>query len=96
MYILPAAIGNARLQIFQRQIQQNGGNTENSLSSRVTHVVVDDSVDSVRALRLLKMDCMPPGVQLVKCSWLSKCISEKQLLDVSIYSLLHTKRLISK
>uniref|UniRef100_A0A3Q3IMI5 DNA polymerase n=1 Tax=Monopterus albus TaxID=43700 RepID=A0A3Q3IMI5_MONAL len=95
VYVLPAGIGNARCQIFQRQIQQNGGQTENSLCPGVTHVVVDDSMDSDRALRLLKVDCMPSGVQLVKCTWLSLCINEKQLLDVASYSLILPKRLIS-
>nr|XP_043885103.1 DNA polymerase lambda isoform X2 [Solea senegalensis] len=92
VYILPAGIGSARCQIFQKQIQQNGGQTETSLSPAVTHVVVDDNMDSDRALRLLKVDCMPSGVQLVKCTWLSLCISGKQLLDVSNYSLLIPKR----
>lgn len=92
VYILPTGIGNARSHIFQRHIQQNGGQTESSLCASVTHVVVDDSVDSDRALRLLKVDCMPSGVQLVKCTWLSSCISEKRLLDVAGYSLLLSKR----
>ncbi|XP_031720380.1 DNA polymerase lambda [Anarrhichthys ocellatus] len=92
VYILPAGIGSARCQIFQRQIRQNGGQTESSLRPSVTHVVVDDNMDSVRALRLLQVDCMPPAVQLVKCIWLSSCISEKQLLDVDSYSLLLPKR----
>ncbi|XP_029290923.1 DNA polymerase lambda [Cottoperca gobio] len=92
VYILPAGIGSARCQIFQRQIQQNGGQTESSLCPSVTHVVVDDNMDRDRALRLLKLDCMPSGVQLVKCNWLSLCISEKQLLDVDSYSLLLPKR----
>ncbi|XP_073329024.1 DNA polymerase lambda [Pagrus major] len=92
VYILPAGIGNARSQIFQRQIQQNGGKTESSLCPSVTHVVVDDNMDMDRALRLLKVACMPSGVQLVKCTWLSLCISEKQLLDVASYSLLLPQR----
>ncbi|XP_035492874.2 DNA polymerase lambda [Scophthalmus maximus] len=92
VYILPAGIGSARCQIFQRQIQQNGGQTESSLCPTVTHVVVDDNMDSDRALRLLRVDCMPSGVQLVKCTWLSLCISEKQLLDEASYSLLLLKR----
>nr|XP_046261214.1 DNA polymerase lambda [Scatophagus argus]XP_046261215.1 DNA polymerase lambda [Scatophagus argus] len=92
VYILPAGIGNARYQIFQRQIQQNGGQTESSLCPSVTHVVVDDHMDIDRALRLLKLDCVPPGVQLVKCAWLSLCISDRQLLDVTEYSLLSPKR----
>lgn len=94
VYILPAGIGNARCQIFQKQIQQNGGQTENSLCPGVTHVVVDDNMDSDRALRLLKVDRMPSGVHLVKCTWLSLCISEKQLLDVASYSHLLPNRLI--
>lgn len=94
MLILPAGIGNARCQIFQRQIQQNGGQTESSLCPSVTHVVVDDSMDSDRAVRLLKVDRMPSGVQLVKCTWLSLCISEKQLLDVTSYSLISPTRFI--
>ncbi|KAM4603801.1 DNA polymerase lambda [Polymixia lowei] len=88
VYILPASIGHARCQIFQRQIHQNGGQTQSSLCPGVTHVVVDDNMDSDRALRLLRVDCMPPGVQLVKCTWLSSCITEKRLLDVACYSLL--------
>ncbi|XP_030591127.1 DNA polymerase lambda [Archocentrus centrarchus] len=92
VYLLPAGIGSARCQIFQRQIQQNGGRTESSLCPDVTHVVVNDSMDSERALRLLKVDCMPSGVQLVKCTWLSLCISEKQLVDVAAYSLLLPQR----
>lgn len=95
VYILPAGIGTARCQIFQRQIQQNGGQTESSLCPSVTHVVVDDNMNRDRALRLLKVDCMPSGVQLVKCIWLSLCISEKQLLDVDSYSLISPKRLIT-
>lgn len=91
IYILPTAIGNARGEIFQRQIQQNGGLCDNVLCPDTTHIVVDDSIDGDRALRLLKVDCIPPGVQLVKCSWLSKCIGEKVSLDTSDYSLFEIK-----
>ncbi|XP_003972614.2 DNA polymerase lambda [Takifugu rubripes] len=91
-YVLPAGIGNARHQIFQRQIKQNGGQTENALSPGITHVIVDDNMDVDRAVRLLKVPCVPPGVHLVKCTWLSMCISEKKLLDVGRYSLLSPMR----
>lgn len=94
MFILPAGIGNARCQIFHRQVEQNGGQIERSLCPSVTHVVVDDSMDCDRALRLLKVDHLPSGVHLVKCTWLSSCISEKKLLDVDNYSLLLPKRFI--
>ncbi|KAM4750023.1 DNA polymerase lambda [Anableps anableps] len=92
VYLLPAGIGNARGQIFHRQIQQNGGRVQSSVSPCVTHVVVDDTMDSDRALRLLKVHCLPSDVHLVKCTWLSLCISEKRLLDEENYSLLLPKR----
>ncbi|XP_068177990.1 DNA polymerase lambda isoform X1 [Antennarius striatus] len=92
LYILPAGIGTSRLHIFERQVQQNGGQTAASLSPSVTHVVVDDNMTLDRALRLLKVDCLPSGVQLVKCTWLSMCISETRLLDVAIHSLLLPER----
>ncbi|XP_010871227.2 DNA polymerase lambda [Esox lucius] len=89
VHILPAGVGNARCQIFQRQIVLNGGRTESSFCPSVTHVVVDDCMDSDRALRLLKVDTLPPGVHLVKCTWLSNCITEKRLLETDNYSLLN-------
>lgn len=94
-YILPAGIGTARLQIFQRQIKQNGGQTESALSPRVTHVVVDDNMDVDRALRLLKVHNVPSGVHLVQCTWLSLCISEKKLLDVGRHTLLSPMRSVT-
>lgn len=94
-YILPAGMGTARHQIFQRQIKQNGGQTESALSPGVTHVVVDDNMDVDRALRLLKVHNVPSGVHLVKCTWLSLCISGKKLLDVGGYTLLSPMRSVT-
>ncbi|XP_062865816.1 DNA polymerase lambda [Trichomycterus rosablanca] len=88
IHIVPAGIGKARCDIFQQQIVQNGGQVESAFSPSCTHVVVDESVDSERALRLLRMEMFPPDVQLVKCTWLSGCISEKRLLSTEDYRLL--------
>ncbi|XP_056331307.1 DNA polymerase lambda [Danio aesculapii] len=88
IYIVPAGIGKARCDIFHRQITQNGGLTVSTFTPSCTHVVVDDSVDFKRALRLLKIDTLPSAVHLIKCTWLSACISEKRLLDTEDYSLL--------
>ncbi|KAG7492873.1 hypothetical protein MATL_G00018640 [Megalops atlanticus] len=87
VYILPAGIGNARCNIFQRQITQNGGQVESVLHPSVTHIIVDDSMDSERALRLLKLERLPPSMQLVRCSWLSRCITEKTLLTTADHCL---------
>lgn len=88
IYIVPAGIGKARCDIFHRQITQNGGQAVSTFAPSCTHVVVDDSVDFKRALRLLKVDTLPSAVHLIKCTWLSACISEKRLLDTEDYSLL--------
>ncbi|XP_063056233.1 DNA polymerase lambda isoform X2 [Engraulis encrasicolus] len=92
VHILPAGIGKARCDIFQRQVTQNGGKMESALGPGVTHVVVEDTMDRERALRLLKVDTLPSSAQLVKCSWLSACISEKRLLDTTGHSLLLPER----
>uniref|UniRef100_A0A8C2IHX3 Polymerase (DNA directed), lambda n=1 Tax=Cyprinus carpio TaxID=7962 RepID=A0A8C2IHX3_CYPCA len=88
IYIVPAAIGKARCEIFYRQITQNGGQVVSSISPSCTHIVGDNWDDCNKALRLLKVERLPSAVHLVRCTWLSACISEKSLLDLEDYSLL--------
>uniref|UniRef100_A0A9J8BNJ7 DNA-directed DNA polymerase n=1 Tax=Cyprinus carpio carpio TaxID=630221 RepID=A0A9J8BNJ7_CYPCA len=88
IYIVPAGIGKSRCDIFHRQVIQNGGEVVSTFSPSCTHVIVDDSVDCKRALRLLRVERLPSAVHLVKCTWLSACISEKSLLAPLDYSLL--------
>lgn len=52
-------------------------------------------MDVDRALRLMKVQNVPSGVHLVKCTWLSLCISEKKLLDVGTYTLLSPMRSVT-
>lgn len=89
IYVLPAGIGNARCSIFQRQIIQNGGQVEKEFGPSTTHIIVDDSMDPARALRLLKLEKSPGSAQLVKCSWLGQCITGNSLLSTTDYRLLH-------
>ncbi|NWR78924.1 DPOLL polymerase, partial [Centropus unirufus] len=84
-YVLPAGIGQARAEIFHKQIVQNGGVVQNQLSSEVTHVVVAEDMDCARAFRLLRLTRLPPGLQLVKASWLSACLRDQKLLSTSGY-----------
>ncbi|XP_018420533.1 PREDICTED: DNA polymerase lambda [Nanorana parkeri] len=86
-YILQAGIGQARSGIFQKQIIQNGGQVFPQFSPEVTHIIVDDGMDSGRAFRLMKLSKLPTGVQLVKCSWLSLCIKEKKVVNTAGYSI---------
>ncbi|XP_053245398.1 DNA polymerase lambda isoform X3 [Podarcis raffonei] len=86
-YVLQAGIGQARAEIFRKQIVQNGGIVCNQLSPDVTHVIVDEGMDCDRAFRLLKLAKLPQGLQLVKASWLSSCIAAQQILKTTGYSL---------
>ncbi|XP_009276086.1 PREDICTED: DNA polymerase lambda isoform X2 [Aptenodytes forsteri] len=84
-FVLQAGIGQARVEIFHKQIVQNGGVVHNQLSSEVTHVIVAEDMDCDRAFRLLKLTTLPSGLQLVKASWLSACIRDQKLLSTAGY-----------
>ncbi|XP_044125087.1 DNA polymerase lambda isoform X1 [Bufo gargarizans] len=91
-HVLPAGIGQVRSGIFQKQIIQNGGQVYSQLCPEVTHIIVDEGMDCDRAFRLLKMQRLPARVQLVKCSWLSLCIKEKQIVNTAGYSIFIPER----
>ncbi|XP_071420089.1 DNA polymerase lambda isoform X1 [Pithys albifrons albifrons] len=84
-YVLQAGIGQARAEIFHKQIAHNGGAVHRQLSSEVTHVIVAEDMDCDRAFRLLKLTKLPPGLQLVKASWLGACIRDQKLLSTAGY-----------
>nr|XP_033796181.1 DNA polymerase lambda isoform X2 [Geotrypetes seraphini] len=85
--IIQAGIGQARTDIFQKQIIRNGGKLCSSPSSEITHIIVDDGMDCDRAFRILKIDKLSPKVQLVKSAWLSLCIKERKLLSTAGYTI---------
>ncbi|XP_013922261.1 PREDICTED: DNA polymerase lambda [Thamnophis sirtalis] len=87
-YVLQAGIGQARAEIFCKQIIHNGGHICSQFSPDVTHVIVDEDMDFDRAFRLLKLKKLPRGLQLVKASWLSSCITAQQILDITDYRLI--------
>ncbi|XP_051655951.1 DNA polymerase lambda isoform X1 [Manacus candei] len=84
-YVLQAGLGQARAEIFHKQIVHNGGVVQSQLSLEVTHVIVAEDMDCDRAFRLLKLTKLPPGLQLVKASWLSACIRDQKLLSTTGY-----------
>nr|XP_056705494.1 DNA polymerase lambda isoform X2 [Euleptes europaea] len=86
-YVLQAGMGQARAEIFRKQIIHNGGSVCSQLSSDVTHIILDEGMDCDRAFRLLKLAKLPPGLQLVKASWLSSCVAEQKMLSTSGYNL---------
>ncbi|NXD25897.1 DPOLL polymerase, partial [Spelaeornis formosus] len=91
-YVLQAGIGQARAEIFHRQIVLNGGVVHSQLSSEVTHVIVAEDMDCDRAFRLLRLTRLRPGLQLVKASWLSACIRDQKLLSTAGYGVFIPRR----
>ncbi|XP_068875974.1 DNA polymerase lambda isoform X1 [Aphelocoma coerulescens] len=95
-YVLQAGIGQARAEIFHRQIVQNGGVVHSQLSLEVTHVIVAEDMDCDRAFRLLKLTKLRPGLQLVKASWLSACIRDQKLLSTAGYGVFMPPRYLEE
>ncbi|NXW17044.1 DPOLL polymerase, partial [Circaetus pectoralis] len=91
-YVLQAGIGQARAEIFHKQIVQNGGVVYSQLSLEVTHVIVAEDMDCDRAFRLLKLTKLPSGLQLVKASWLSACIRNQKLLSTAGHAVFIPRR----
>ncbi|NXM58620.1 DPOLL polymerase, partial [Illadopsis cleaveri] len=91
-YVLQAGLGQARAEIFHREIVQNGGVVHRQLSPEVTHVIVAEDMDRDRAFRLLRVTKLPPGLQLVKASWLSACIRDQKLLSTAGYGVYIPRR----
>ncbi|NXI41876.1 DPOLL polymerase, partial [Galbula dea] len=91
-YVLQAGIGQARTEIFHKQIVQNGGVVHSQLSSEVTHIIVAEDMDCSRAFRLLKLTKLSSGLQLVKASWLSACIRDQKLLSTAGYGVFIPRR----
>ncbi|NWV18078.1 DPOLL polymerase, partial [Origma solitaria] len=94
-YVLQAGIGQARAEIFHKQIVQNGGVVHSQLSLEVTHVIVAEDMDCDRAFRLLKLTKLRPGLQLVKASWLSACIRDQKLLSTAGYGVFIPPRYVN-
>ncbi|XP_061856904.1 DNA polymerase lambda isoform X2 [Colius striatus] len=95
-YVLQAGVGQARAEIFHKQVVQNGGAVCHRLSSDVTHVIVAEDMDCERAFRLLKLTKLPSGLQLVKASWLSACIRDQKLLSTAGYRVFVPRRYLEE
>ncbi|XP_074089986.1 DNA polymerase lambda isoform X3 [Macrotis lagotis] len=96
VHVLPASIGRARAEIFEKQIIQHGGRVCSPHAPGITHIVVDETVDCERALRLLKLSHLPRGVQMVKSAWLSQCLQEQKLVDTAAFSICIPDRYLDK
>ncbi|XP_070288560.1 DNA polymerase lambda isoform X2 [Myotis yumanensis] len=95
-HVVPAGIGRARAELFEKQIVQHGGQIYSAQAPGVTHIVVDDGMDCERALRLLRLPRLPPGAQLVKSAWLSLCLQERRLVDTAGFSIFIPNRYLDQ
>lgn len=86
-YILQAGIEKMRMTIFKTQLAKYGGKFCESLTEDVTHLIVDDRMTPDRLCRLLKLDKPPDKVHIVKSLWLSSCLKQQKLVDISEYLL---------
>ncbi|XP_072476643.1 DNA polymerase lambda isoform X2 [Notamacropus eugenii] len=75
------------LKISKKEEVEGGG---------ITHIVVDETVDCERALRLLKLSQLPLGVQMVKSAWLSQCLQERKLMDTAGFTIFIPDRYLDK
>ena len=87
IFIFPAGIQKARLQLFKSQVKKYGGCLKDSLTNDVTHVVVDEAMTTERMCKILKRDTPPPDKTIVKTTWLSACLRQKAIVSTTDFLL---------
>ena len=92
IFVVQAGIGKSRSELFQKQIQNLGGECCNNFDIKnVTHVVVDEKMDLERLCRILKISLEDmSAMKIVKSLWLSASISHKSFIDTNEYEIAHT------
>ncbi|XP_022080719.1 DNA polymerase lambda-like isoform X3 [Acanthaster planci] len=87
-YILPAGIGKARTDIFKKQMSKFGAEVLNVWDEAIcTHLIVDEGMDVERLKRIMKIEKAPSNSLVLRASWLSFCLTEKQLLPTDNHKL---------
>ena len=86
-FVLTAGIEKARLQIFKTQLRKFGGLVNDAYDSDTTHVIVSETMDAERLLKLMKWNAIPENVKILKTTWLSSCFKEKSKADVTGHEL---------
>lgn len=100
--ILFSGLPAVRVKIFSKIIETNGGTVikiekkAHSLQSAKTHIldaslnyiVVDKPLCVLDLCSKLHCDNIPSSVQVVQCTWLEQCASQKCLLDSAEYTAL--------
>lgn len=87
VFIFPAGIQKARLQLFKSQVEKFGGSLKNSLTNDVTHIIVDEAMTIQRMCKIMKTDTPPSDKTIVKSAWLSACFRQKDIVSTTDFQL---------
>ena len=87
IFIFPAGIQKARLQLFTSQVKKYGGCLKDSLANDVTHIIVDEAMTIERMCKILKRDTPPADKTIVKTTWLSACLRQKAIVSTTDFLL---------
>ena len=84
--ILEPGLGKARKKVLCKKLKENGGVSSDTYSSAVTHVFVGSNIKYTRVLTLLKVSEIIKSVQILQADWISKCLTEAELVETSSYA----------
>ncbi|XP_042212376.1 DNA polymerase lambda-like [Homarus americanus] len=82
-HIHPANFGRKRLNIFQSQVQNYGGNMIQTLplsSETISYIIFEESVDVVKLKQFFNPSAYC-NTRFVRCTWLVECVKKKTKVD---------------
>ena len=78
-------MGKARAQILTKQLENNGGKVEKTLSNETTHILVGKTTRLSRIPNLLKIKSVPENVLVLRADWLSACLVDTEKVEHDAY-----------
>jgi len=84
--ILEPGLGKARKKVLCKKLEEKGGVSLDAYASAVTHVFVGSNMKYGRVLSLLKLSEINKSVQILQADWISKCLTEAELVDTASYA----------
>ena len=85
--IVEVGLGKTRASILNKQLERHGGQHHKKLESGTTHVLIDKKMKTERLKKYLGVTDIPEEVKVVDSEWLSKCLSEGNLVEIDKYIL---------
>lgn len=85
--IVEVGLGKTRASILTKQLERHGGQHHKQLESGTTHVLIDKKMKTERLKKYLGVTDIPEEVKVVDSEWLSKCLSEGNLVEIDKYIL---------